>query len=63
LHVHGMGGHADLAKRVKPAIDLIDQAAKKAAPPEASAIILDDLRDSHMEASRSSIGHRCRVRA
>lgn len=30
LHVHGMGTPADLAARVKPAIDLIDQAAKKA---------------------------------
>jgi uncharacterized protein DUF1259 len=33
MHVHGMGSAADLAKRVKPAIDLIDQAAKKAAAP------------------------------
>ena len=32
MHVHGTGSAADLAKRVKPAIDLIDQAAKKAAP-------------------------------
>ena len=31
MHVHGMGSAADLTKRVKPAIDLIDQAAKKAA--------------------------------
>ena len=30
MHLHGMGSAADLAKRVKPAIDLIDQAAKKA---------------------------------
>jgi hypothetical protein len=37
MHVHGMGSAADLAKRVKPAIDLIDQAAKNAAPPSASA--------------------------
>ena len=29
MHVHGMGSPADLATRVKPAIDLIDQAAKK----------------------------------
>ena len=29
MHLHGMGSAADLAKRVKPAIDLIDQAAKK----------------------------------
>jgi hypothetical protein len=32
MHVHGMGSAADLAKRVKPAIDLIDQAAKTASP-------------------------------
>jgi Domain of Unknown Function (DUF1259) len=31
MHVHGMGSPADLATRVKPAIDLIDQAAKKSA--------------------------------
>jgi hypothetical protein len=37
MHVHGMGSASDLAKRVKPAIDLIDQAAKKAAPPSAPA--------------------------
>ena len=29
MHVHGMGTAADLAERVKPAIDLIDQAPKK----------------------------------
>jgi hypothetical protein len=31
MHVHGMGDAADLTRRVKPAIDLIDQAAKAAA--------------------------------
>ena len=31
MHVHGMGTPADLATRVKPAIDLIDQTAKKSA--------------------------------
>lgn len=36
MHVHGMGSAADLAKRVKPAIDLIDQAAKKAAAPSSA---------------------------
>jgi hypothetical protein len=36
IHVHGMGSAADLAKRVKPAIDLIDQAAKKAAAPSSA---------------------------
>jgi hypothetical protein len=30
MHVHGMGTPADLARRVKPAIDLIDQAIKRA---------------------------------
>lgn len=30
MHVHGMGTAADIATRVKPAIDLIDQAAKRA---------------------------------
>jgi len=37
MHVHGMGSATDLAKRVKPAIDLIDQAAKQAAPPSTPA--------------------------
>jgi hypothetical protein len=37
MHVHGMGTPADLAKRVKPAIDLIDQSMKKAAPATAPA--------------------------
>jgi uncharacterized protein DUF1259 len=30
MHVHGMGNAADLTRRVKPAIDLIDQSAKRA---------------------------------
>jgi hypothetical protein len=36
MHVHGMGSTADLTRRVKPAIDLIDQAAKRA-PQSATA--------------------------
>lgn len=32
MHVHGMGTAADLAKRIKPAIDLIDQSMKRATP-------------------------------
>ena len=54
MHVHGMGTAADLATRVKPAIDLIDQAAKKAAsapPTPASAVQLDSA------ALASVIGH------
>jgi hypothetical protein len=35
MHVHGIGTAADLAKRVKPAIDLIDQAMKPGAPASA----------------------------
>ena len=30
MHVHGMGSPADLARRLQPAVDLIDQAVKKA---------------------------------
>ena len=46
MHVHGMGSAADLAKRVKPAIDLIDQAAKKtlspaSTPPALTSATLD----------------------
>jgi hypothetical protein len=37
MHVHGMGSPAELAKRVKPAIDLIDQAVKAAQSPAAPA--------------------------
>jgi hypothetical protein len=44
MHVHGMGTAAELAKRVKPAVELIDQAMKKApaaAPGAASTPPLD----------------------
>ena len=46
MHVHGMGSPADLATRVKPAIDLIDQAAKKAqsSTPTAPAPVIRDPR-------------------
>jgi hypothetical protein len=32
MHVHGMGTAADLAKKVKPAIDLINESMKRATP-------------------------------
>jgi hypothetical protein len=45
MHVHGMGAPADLARRVKPAIDLIDQAIRRApaagAPAPAAAATLN----------------------
>jgi hypothetical protein len=37
MHVHGMGTPADLARRVKPAIALIDQSMQRAAPAAAAA--------------------------
>jgi protein-tyrosine-phosphatase len=37
MHVHGMGSAADLTRRVKPALDLIDRAAKGTAPPAPSS--------------------------
>ncbi|HET7695082.1 MAG TPA: DUF1259 domain-containing protein [Vicinamibacterales bacterium] len=37
MHVHGMGAAADLATRVKPAIDLIGRGGKPAAPAAPSA--------------------------
>jgi hypothetical protein len=41
MHVHGTGTPADLARRIKPAVDLIDQSIKRAQPaasaPQASA--------------------------
>ena len=37
MHVHGMGAAADLARRLKPAVDLIDQFMKKGTPPAAPA--------------------------
>lgn len=36
MHVHGMGSAADLTRRVKPAIDLIGQSAKREATPPAA---------------------------
>lgn len=45
MHVHGMGTAAELSRRVKPAIDLIDLAAKRAqtsvtsAPPAAAGTV------------------------
>lgn len=37
MHVHGMGTPADLARRLKPAIDVIDRSAKAATPAPAPA--------------------------
>lgn len=37
MHVHGMGTAAELSKKLKPAIDLIDASAKKATPPPATS--------------------------
>jgi len=37
MHVHGMGTASDLATRVKPAIDLIEQAVKRASSPAATS--------------------------
>ena len=36
MHVHGMGAASDLAKRIKPAVDLIDARISKAAKPAAA---------------------------
>jgi hypothetical protein len=36
MHVHGMGTAADLARKLKPAVDLIDRAMKGAAPSPAA---------------------------
>lgn len=43
MHVHGTGSASDLAKRIKPAIDLIDQSMKRgvAASPTAPTATLD----------------------
>ena len=45
MHVHGMGAAGDLAKRVKPALELIDQSVKRAQPaapaPAAASAALD----------------------
>jgi Domain of Unknown Function (DUF1259) len=43
MHVHGTGSAADLTKRLKPAIDLIDQSAKRAQPGAPSAPTLGGL--------------------
>ena len=54
LHVHGMGTAADLASRLKPAIDLIDQAAKRAPVAVAAA---DAAGTIDTKALVSTIGH------
>jgi hypothetical protein len=36
MHVHGVGTAAELTKHVKPAIDVIDQSAKRAQPPRSA---------------------------
>jgi hypothetical protein len=36
MHVHGVGPAAELTKHVKPAIDVIDQSAKRAQPPRSA---------------------------
>jgi hypothetical protein len=36
MHVHGVGPAAELTKHVKPAIDVIDQSAKRAQPPKSA---------------------------
>lgn len=38
MHVHGHGAPMDLARKVKPALDLIGRSSKSAAPPTASTI-------------------------
>jgi hypothetical protein len=37
MHVHGVGTAAELTKHVKPAIDVIDQSAKRAQPPRSAS--------------------------
>jgi uncharacterized protein DUF1259 len=37
MHVHGSGSATDLASRIKPALDLIDQAVKRAQPTTSAA--------------------------
>lgn len=41
MHVHGMGTAADLARRVKPAIDLIDRSVKTVPPASPAAAAID----------------------
>ncbi len=55
MHVHGMGTAADLATRIKPAIDLIDQAAKRAPAPGAAPAAAAGKLDS--AALAAIIGH------
>ena len=56
MHVHGMGSPGDLATRVKPAIDLIDQAAEGAGRVLSTRAI--DRRRSTARRSRRSSAHR-----
>jgi len=41
MHVHGMGSAADLARRLKPAVAIIDAAAAKATPSQAAGAPAD----------------------
>ena len=54
MHVHGMGDPADLAHRVKAAVDVIDQATSKAQPAAAGAPAAPTL---DIAAIASVIGH------
>src|SRR5512134_1893256 len=55
MHVHGMGSAAELARRVKPAIDLIDQSAKRA--PAAPAPVAASTAALNSAALAKIVGH------
>ena len=56
MHVHGMGTAAELARRVKPAVDLIDEATKRA-PAAATAAASVPAGTLDLAALAGTIGH------
>jgi hypothetical protein len=58
MHVHGMGAAADLGRRIKPAIDLIDEAIKRAGPPAAAPAAPGTLDDAPLSKIIGQAGER-----
>jgi hypothetical protein len=58
MHVHGMGMAADLSHRIKPAIDLIDEAVKRAGQPGAAPAAPGTLDDAALAKIIGQAGER-----
>jgi hypothetical protein len=58
MHVHGMGTAADLSRRIKPAIDLIDETIKRAGQPGAAPAAPGTLDDAALAKIIGQAGER-----